>query len=93
MGWFQDWFSNPTIKGLLHHAVDCTAAGLVFSFVAMFLKWFFTDPQIIWFIGQTESIVIDTLFVIFGIRLLLVPIKELWLQIRGGWNAVQVFAA
>jgi hypothetical protein len=92
MEWFKDWFYNPTVKGLLHHAVDSAAAGLVFSIIGMFLKWIFPDPGTIWFIEKTERIVIDALFVIFGLRLLLILLKELWHQIRGGWNGIQVLA-
>jgi hypothetical protein len=92
MSWSRDWFYNSTIQGLLHHAVDTLAAILVFTFIGQVLKWTLSDPTTVWFIENTESIVIDGLLVIFGLRLLIIPVKELWHQIRGGWNDTRVLA-
>jgi hypothetical protein len=88
----RDWFYNSTIQGLLHHAVDTLAAILVFTIIGQVLKFTVSDPNTVWFIEKTESIVIDSLLVLFGIRLLIIPVKELWHQIRGGWNDTRVLA-
>jgi hypothetical protein len=92
MSWLEDWFYNPTIQGLLHHAVDTMAAVLVFAGIGWVLKSAFSDPQTICFVESVERIVIDALLVIFGLRLLIIPVKESWHQIRRGWNGTQVLA-
>jgi hypothetical protein len=100
MPWLQDWFFNSTIKGLLHHGVDSLAAGGIFAVIGKVLSWIFPDPQTVWFIKQTESILIACLFVIFGLKLFLVivkeliaPIKELWQFLKGGWNGTHSLVA
>jgi hypothetical protein len=103
MSW-RDWLYRlykSTIEGLLQHAVACLSAGIVFSITGWVLSLILPKVQTGGgFIELSESILIDCIFVIFGLRLVLVtlmelvnPIKDLWRLLRGGWNGTNSIMA
>jgi hypothetical protein len=91
MSW-QGWLDIPIIRAGIRHASG-TIVSSVLSWVTAWTVKQFLPEYLARRVESIEGIVLVTLFVILAIQLGLVLIKELWKQLKGGWNGgAQVLA-
>jgi len=89
--WIPDWFDVPFIRYVFRHVSGTIVTITLFAATAWFLKEFPLGVSRN-LIEGIEHFVVVTLFIILAIELLISVIKEVWKQLRGGWNGTQVFA-
>ena len=91
MAW-QDWFDFPFIRHVFRHISGTIISVLLFAITAWLVKTVMSLGPTRDRIEQVEGFVLLGLFIILAIQLGISIIKEVWKQVRGGWNGTQVLA-
>jgi hypothetical protein len=91
MPW-QDWFDFPIIRAVVRHTSGTVVAIVLFWLVVWTAKQFPLGDLTRARLENIESVVVVGLFVVLAIQLALVLIKEVWKELKGGWNGTRVLA-
>jgi hypothetical protein len=91
MPW-NDWLDIPIVRAVVRHTSGTVVSIPLFWVVAWTIKFFLPEGLPRTRIEKIEGVVLVGLFAILAIQLALVLIKEVWRQLKGGWNGTQVLA-
>lgn len=91
MPW-QDWVDLSFIAGVFRHVFCTVASILLFAVPAWLVKLVGSAEPIRDAIDRIDDVVLIGLLGILAVQLLADVIKQLWKQLRTGWNGTQLLA-
>jgi uncharacterized membrane protein AbrB (regulator of aidB expression) len=89
---WRDWLNISFIQHVFRHIFGWVLTVLLFEGAALIVGAVIPPGAIRDRVDKVDSFVLLALLIILGIQLGISLIKEVWKQLRGGWNGTQVLA-
>jgi hypothetical protein len=91
MAW-QEWLNFSFIQHVFRHISGWILTVLLFKGAALVVGAVIPSGPIRDRVDKVDGFVLLALLIILGVQLGIALIKEIWKQVRGGWNGTQVLA-